>query len=156
MQKEVLEQIYDKGAPQLKKISLEVELFENRFNELKKNGKSNSMFIPYNSIPKKAIDYYRYLREVEINQSILKFILPLYEQAKIEEQKELPILQVIDDAIPAEVKSYPPRTALTLLVGFGSFVLLFTLILLRENKNLKDSEKMKYIRRNMLKWRVEN
>jgi capsule polysaccharide export protein KpsE/RkpR len=151
MQKEVLEHIYDKNSPQLKKISLEVDLFENRFNELKRDGKKNSIFIPYNSIPEKAIDYYRYFREVEINQSILKFILPLYEQAKIEEQKKLPILQVIDDAIPAEIKSYPRRALSTILFGIIVFLILFTFILIKENKNLVNSEQFKYIQSNLFK-----
>ncbi len=156
MQKEIFEKIYGKDAPELRKISIEVKLFENQFNKLKEDGQSNSIFIPYKTIPAKVMGYYRYFRKVEVNQSILKFILPLYEQAKIEEQKKTPILQVIDKAIPEKVKSFPPRTILTLLVGFGCFVFLFTLILFRENKNFQSSEKTKYVRENLFKWRVEN
>ncbi len=153
MQKEVLVEIYGKDAPQLRKINLEVDLFEKQLNKLKKDGKSNSIFIPYNSIPEKAIDYYRYLREVEINQSILKFILPLYEQAKIEEQKTLPILQVIDKAIPAEVKSSPQRTLNTLLFGISIFLILFIYTIVTKNPNFEYSEKLKYIRSNLFRFK---
>lgn len=156
MQKEILEHIYGKDSPELRKISFEVNLFKDQFNKLKMNGKSNSIFIPFKTIPDKVMRYYRYFREVETNQAILKFILPLYEQAKIEEQKKTPILQVIDNAIPEKVKSFPPRTILTLLVGFGSFVLLFTMILFKENNKIQNSEKMRYVRKNLFKWRVEN
>lgn len=154
MQQEVLGEIYGKNSPQMKKTNLEVDLFEKRFNSLKRNGQSNSVFIPYNSIPEKAIDYYRYFREVEINQSILKFILPLYEQAKIEEQKTLPILQVIDNAIPAEVKSFPPRAILTLLVGFGVFIIISLLSFFKENNKNNANEKVQFIKRNLFKWNV--
>ncbi len=155
MQKEVLEKIYGKDSPQMKKTNLEVDLFEKRFNSLKRNGQDNSVFIPYNSIPQKAIDYYRYFREVEINQSILKFIIPLYEQAKIEEQKTLPILQVIDKAIPAEVKSSPQRTLNTLLFGISVFFILFIYTLINANPNSESSDKLKYIRANLFRLKTK-
>ncbi|MCH7770453.1 MAG: hypothetical protein IIA49_05465, partial [Bacteroidetes bacterium] len=75
------------------------------------------------------------------------------EQAKIEEKKDIPTLQVIDDAIPPAKKSFPPRTILTLLITFSVFLVAFIFILMKENKNLQSSEKMRYIKENMFRWR---
>ena len=61
--------------------------------------------------------------------------------------------KVIDDAIPPEIKSFPPRTILTLLVTMGVFLVTFIFILMIENKNLQESEKMKFVRANLFKWR---
>ncbi len=154
IQQGVLEKIYSKDSPRLKSINEEVKLFQSKFNNLKARGQTNSVFIPYSSIPEKSLEYYRYYRNIEINQAMLKFIWPLYEQAKYDEQKKLPILQVIDKAIPEEVKVYPPRLLLTLAVGFGVFFLVFILILIKENENIGKSEKIKFIRKNLFKWKV--
>jgi uncharacterized protein involved in exopolysaccharide biosynthesis len=156
IKKEILEKIYPAGSPQLQNIQLEVEQFQKRFDELKENGKENSIFMKYQSIPSNALDYYRYLREIEINSAILEFVIPLYEQAKIEEQKELPILQVIDYAKPPEEKSYPPRLLLTILSGFCVFFMFFLIVIMRENKELQNSKEFIFIKKNLFKWKTED
>jgi uncharacterized protein involved in exopolysaccharide biosynthesis len=49
--------------------------------------------------------------------------VPLYEQAKIDEKKDYPVLQVIDYAVPPGKKSYPPRM-LFALVGAASVTII--------------------------------
>ncbi len=56
-----------------------------------------------------------------IQQKILEFLLPLYEQAKINEQKDIPVLLVLDKAAPAIEKSKPKRSIVVLVVFFISF-----------------------------------
>jgi uncharacterized protein involved in exopolysaccharide biosynthesis len=156
LQKEVLEKIYDKNSPKLKSIQFEVDIFEKKLNEIKTFGKDNSIFIPYASIPEYSIKYYRLYREIEINNAILQFILPLYEQARIEEQKDIPVMQVIDYAIPAEIKSFPRRSIFALVFGFGVFILLFGIKVFKENKNIVNSDKYAYVIDNLFKWRIKN
>lgn len=153
IEKSILEKIHDGDSPQLETITLEVDEFENRLRKLKVDGTTNGLIPSLNNLPEKATDYYRLYREVEINSKILEFILPLYEQAKIEEKKNTPILQVIDKAVPPAKKSYPPRVLLTLLVTFSSFFIVFVFILIKENDNLKKSEKIKFIKENLFKWK---
>lgn len=151
VQKEILGEIYQKDSPQYRNISIELEHLKDRINKLKSDGVDESIFVPYEDMPGKAVDYFRYYREVEINGTILQFILPLYEQAKLEEQKKLPVLQIIDDAKPPEEKSFPPRTILTLLFGFTVFSILFMYLLIKQNKALTQSEQIDYIKKNLFK-----
>ncbi len=151
MQKEVLEEILDDSSPQLRNINLELEFFEEKIKEIQKEGKPNSIFVPYKSIPNKVVQYYRYYREVEINSSILQFILPLFEQAKLEEQKKIPVLQVIDGAKPPEEKEFPPRSIFTLLFGFSVFIILYMYILFKQNEKLSKSNQMEFIKKNLFK-----
>jgi uncharacterized protein involved in exopolysaccharide biosynthesis len=71
-------------------------------------------------------EYIRKLREVEIQYKILQFITPLYEQAKVEEQRSTPSVIVLDYASPAERKAKPKRLFIILagaLIGvFGTFL----------------------------------
>jgi uncharacterized protein involved in exopolysaccharide biosynthesis len=90
---------------------------------------------------------------VEINSAVLEFLVPLYEQAKFQEEKDIPVLQVLDEAIPPTKKSYPPRTIFTLLISFGAFLFAFFSILAYENGNWVRSEKILYVRRNLFRWK---
>ena len=152
IEKSILEKIRVKDSPQLENITLQVNEFENRLKRLKKHGAPDGMMPALDKLPEKAINYFRLLREVEINSKILEFVLPLYEQAKIEEKKDIPTLQVIDYAVPPAKKSFPPRTILSIIITFSVFLITFIFILMKENPNLQSSDKMKYIKENLFKW----
>ncbi len=153
IQKSILEHIVDKDNPKLKNLEIEVNQFQEKLKNIKKEGQPNSPLLSISSLPQKTINYFRLYREVEINNAILEFVMPLYEQAKFEEQKDIPILQVVDYAVPPVKKSYPPRTIFTLLITFGVIIFSFILILFKENDELRNSEKMLYIKKNLFKWK---
>jgi uncharacterized protein involved in exopolysaccharide biosynthesis len=153
IEQSIIEKLRGKNSPQFETVKMEVNEYEKRLEEMKRKGGPSGLIPALNSLPEKVINYFRLLREVEINSAILEFILPLYEQAKIEEKKDIPTLQVIDDAIPPAKKSYPPRTIITLVITFGVFVLSFFFILIRENQNWQQSEKFLFIRKNLFRWK---
>ena len=154
IEQSIIKKLRDENSPQVQNINLTVDEYESRLRELKEDGTPGGMIPAFNSMPEKVVKYYRLFREVEINSKILEFVLPLYEQAKIEEKKDIPTLQVIDIAIPSEKKSFPPRTVFTLLITFSVFLIAFVFILMKENKNLQNSEKMKYVKENIFRWRT--
>jgi len=156
IEQSIIEKLRGKNSPQFETVNMEVIEYEKHLEEMKRKGGPSGLIPALNSLPEKVINYFRLLREVEINSAILEFILPLYEQAKIEEKKDIPTLQVIDDAIPPAKKSFPPRTILTLLITFSVFLVAFIFILMKENKNLQSSEKMRYIKENMFRWRTSS
>jgi uncharacterized protein involved in exopolysaccharide biosynthesis len=69
----------------------------------------------------------------------MEFIVPLYEQAKIEEKKDYPILQVIDYAVPPAKKTYPPRILFALIGACSVTLLVLISIKVRESMmSIKD------------------
>ena len=74
------------------------------------------------TIPQIGLKSFRLFRDVTIQQKILEFLIPIYEQARIEEQKDVPVLLVLDKAIPAEKKARPQRS---LIVFLSSTIALF-------------------------------
>ena len=66
-------------------------------------------------IPGIGIESLRLYRNVAIQQKIIEFLVPLYEQAKINEQKDVPVLLVLDRAVPAERKAKPQRMLIVFL-----------------------------------------
>jgi tyrosine-protein kinase Etk/Wzc len=68
-------------------------------------------------IPENGLTSIRLYRDVVTYQKILEFLIPMYEQAKINEQKDLPVLLILDKAIPAEYKVKPQRILIILSVS---------------------------------------
>jgi tyrosine-protein kinase Etk/Wzc len=71
--------------------------------------------VPLASVPQASLDYLRALRDVKYHNSLFEVLSKEYEAARIDEAKEAPVIQVVDLAIPPEIKSGPPRTLFALL-----------------------------------------
>jgi uncharacterized protein involved in exopolysaccharide biosynthesis len=111
------------------------------------------IFAPLKLAPEIGIQYLRYYRELELQGKLLELILPLYEQARIEEQRDTPNVVVLDSAVPAPRPAKPRRLLITGLVAVGSFLLSVLFAFLAdsfrrsyEQKRDDDWEKLNYIR----------
>lgn len=78
-------------------------------------------------LPQIGISSLRLYRDVVVQQKILEFLIPLYEQARIDERKDLPVLLVLDKAVPPEKKSKPQRVLIVMFATF--FALTFSILL---------------------------
>jgi tyrosine-protein kinase Etk/Wzc len=79
-----------------------------------------SLFVPTNIMPDVALQYLRLTREFEIQSKLKAFLLPSYEQAKLDENRELLGFVTLDRAVPPVKKSGPHRSTLLLSVLLGS------------------------------------
>jgi tyrosine-protein kinase Etk/Wzc len=123
---EILTQNYGDNNPLVQQANLKVDelikqLGSLRFGEDKNLKSSLNVFVPFEKVPETGILYIRLKRNYEIQNKILEFIYPIYEQAKIEEQKNIPVVLVVDNAIPPEKKSSPRRS----LIVIGAFLISF-------------------------------
>ncbi len=153
IEKSISQKIMSKDDPRLQNIEIAEKQYQEILKNVKTSGRDDSPFLALSSLPQKAVDYYRLLRTVEINNKLLEFTMPLYEQAKFEEQKDIPVLQVVDYAVPPAKKSFPPRLIITLSITIGVMFLVLIFILIRENDNLNRSEEYEYIRKNLFTFK---
>lgn len=73
--------------------------------------------------PEYQLEEGRILRDLQINQEIYLQLVKQYEMAKIDEAKDLPVLDVIDSPMLPVKKTGPRRTILVLLGAFaGTFL----------------------------------
>jgi len=147
----ILEKIYGKDASQTISARISVEEFRKELNMLIKTGKKEGTIVPLSALPQKALQYFRYFRDVEIYQAMLEFIIPLYEQARFEEVKDVPVIQVIDYPSLPEKKSYPPRTIYALIITL--FIVFSTSIILisREILSVSENPKVQFIKNELFK-----
>jgi tyrosine-protein kinase Etk/Wzc len=137
---------------QLQTKLAELQELRKIFNELKVghdewfSDQSTTLFIPFKDIPELGMEYIRRYRDFEIQNKIFQFIIPLYEQAKIEEQKDIPQLLILDKAIPAERKEKPRRSIIVIATFiFLTFFLMFVVFILefiaRRDHNINPLER---------------
>jgi len=62
-------------------------------------------------------------RQTKIQEAVYEFLTQQYEMAKIQEEKDLPMVRVMDVAVPPERKSAPMRSLIVLLSVIGGVVL---------------------------------
>ena len=112
-------------------------------------GTSNLKSLPMDSLPKTFLGYTRLYREVEIYKMMLEYLTPVYEQAKFDEQKLSPVLNVIDDAVPPIKRTYPKRTVSALLIAILITGLLTCILILKERSKSISNPKLLLIKKEL-------
>jgi uncharacterized protein involved in exopolysaccharide biosynthesis len=74
----------------------------------------------------------RLQREVEVKSGAYLYLQQQYEAAKLDAQKDVPIVRVLDQASLPTLKSRPRRTLSVLLAGIAAFFLSTLFFLIRE------------------------
>lgn len=85
-------------------------------------------FLKLGNSPQIGLSFLRLQREIEIQTRIVTFLLPLYEQAKIEENRDTPTILVLDHPYVAEKKTKPKRFTMVVVftvVGFFASIVFF-------------------------------
>lgn len=149
MEVSVMEKMVGSDSPQLSVLHTELKEYKNQLENLKRNGRNESVFLPMGSLPEKSKKFLRHYRDVEIYSAMLEFLVPMYEQAKFEEQKNMPVLQVIDYGSVPEKKSYPPRTLFAAATTFVVFIFTILLLLISEILRHNSNPKLGLIRQEL-------
>lgn len=120
---DVLKKILSADQPEIKTQQAKLDAIRSKIQEMQTSTSQNEILSLGNS-PTIALDYLRLQREVEIQTKIVTFMLPIYEQSKIDEKKETPTILILDKPYIAEKKTKPKR----LIMVFISTLIAFTII----------------------------
>lgn len=126
---------FNADHPQVSSLQKEVETLKQKLSDIEQ-GKNISDILPgFKSVPDLGFEYARLFREIEIQNEIFIFLTQQYEEAKIQEAKDTPTVQVLDPAYPPERKSRPRRSLLVLF--WVSIVMLATIFYINYTPLLK-------------------
>jgi uncharacterized protein involved in exopolysaccharide biosynthesis len=114
---------------------------------------SSGLIVPKGRIPEASLEYIRKLRDVQYYQTIFDILARQFEAAKLDEAKEGALIQIVDPAIPPDIRSFPRRSLIVICataVGFlfGVFIALFQAGLRRLKDDPEASVKLHQL------WRV--
>lgn len=156
-EKQIESSVYDKllgsTAPQTRTSKIAVDEYRSRLNDLKTQKNKNRLILPISSLPENAQKYYRYFRNVEIYNAMLQFIIPIYEQAKFDAVKDIPVLQIIDKAYPPIKKSFPPRLIFTIIITFFVTGLMIFMLYTKELMSKSINPKVILLREELFRFR---
>lgn len=130
----------------LKVTELNKQLANLKFGEDKNLKSSLNLFVPFEKVPETGVMYVRLMRDYEIQNKLLEFIYPIYEQAKIEEQKDMPVVLVVDEAKPPQKKSSPKRTLIVIGAFLISFFFSLGYVLIKESYITVQSDEARFKR----------
>jgi uncharacterized protein involved in exopolysaccharide biosynthesis len=133
-----------------------------QLNALQQGASSAATGTPTRAVPARALEYTRRLRDVKFHEAIFELLAKQFETAREQEAKSPSIVEVLDPAVPAVHKSWPPRTIyclLALVAGFfvGIFLVTakaFVLAYTRAPQNAAQIRAVAAQYRAMLPWRT--
>jgi tyrosine-protein kinase Etk/Wzc len=152
LEAEIIKISQGENSPNLKIAQEEVEILKKKLN-LITSGKSTTdesvIYFSFKDIPEIQVEYLRLYREIEIQNKLLEFTLPIYEQAVMEEMKDIPTIVVLDPPLTPELKESPKKAFIILSVGFlFLFIHMFYVYraeyILKKNTDLNIVERKEY------------
>lgn len=134
----VMENSMAKSNPEIEKLRVERAAIQEQLKKLESNDKK-SIFIPLTMIPERGLEYLRLMREVEIQSKIQETLLPLFEQAKIEENRDTPTVIILDQPSVSYRPVKPKRMIIVLVVFIVSiFVSIFVVFIIEFFKKIRN------------------
>jgi uncharacterized protein involved in exopolysaccharide biosynthesis len=85
-------------------------------------GGSGELMVPKGRVPETSLEYVRKLRDVKYYETIFDILARQFEIAKLDEAKEGALIQVVDPAIPPEIRSFPKRSLIVITATFAGFL----------------------------------
>lgn len=138
----VASEMYTENDPkvfQYKRISQELD---NILTDMIISDNDKNVLPAFNDLPDLGLQYARLFREVQLQSKILEFILPQYEQARMEETKNIPSIQVVDEPKVALNKAKPKRSLIVLATTFMAFILSVLYVLFEyRTRDIRDTLK---------------
>ena len=115
------------------------------------SGTEGELFLGFFELPELIRQYAWLVREIRIQSTLIEYIYPQFENARIQEQRETANVQVLDPARVPNRKSHPSRKMIVITSTFVSLLVTLVLVLLFEywnslpSSNQKDWEKVQKI-----------
>jgi uncharacterized protein involved in exopolysaccharide biosynthesis len=125
--------------PEVKKVQNELAALYGQLERLEAGqGSGTDPLNPEGGMPKARLEYMRLLREAKFNEYLYGLLQKQFEMAKLGEVKDAAVIQVIDTAVPPQVRFKPKRTLMVLLAAvLGFFLSIFAAFFLEFLENAR-------------------
>lgn len=138
----ILERTVSSKHPSYNEKLFEVQELKKKLHDMNEGPASAAgdmnILLPFKLTPALGAEYLHRYRNVEIQYKILQFITPLYEQAKVEENRSTPSVVILDHATVPEMKAKPKIMLYALLAFVSSSMLgLFAVFLLEARDKVR-------------------
>lgn len=126
---------YSESSPQVTTLEKEVEFLKQQSQEIQDGNSDDAFAIPLSQVPKLTKDYLELYRDKKVIVSVLSYLETQRHQEAIQEEKDTPIVEVLDNAIVPFKRSAPKRASIVFITLFVSTIIvliIFSYISYRE------------------------
>lgn len=120
---EVMTEVLNPDHPDIDMLEREITSLEFKLVEMEKGTDGNNLFPGFSEVPYLGVELARLTREVEIQNTLFTFLTQQFEEAKIQEAKDTPTVQVLDRAVVPDKKFKPKRAIIVIFYSFFSIIL---------------------------------
>ncbi len=119
--------------PDLQRVEEEIRALRAELEKLETSkGHGSDPLMPSGRVPELGTEYLRKLRQLKYNETLYELLAKQYELAKLDEARDAVVIQVIDRAVPPELKSRPKKAVIVSVATVAAFFLSILIVLLIE------------------------
>jgi len=143
--------------PKILETKITINELKDALNKMKygytSDESSMSLYPAFKDAPELGIQFIQLKRELEVQNQIYEFLTLQYEQAKLQELKDTPTVQVLDEAVPIQRRASPKRALTVMVAGFMAIMVsCFFAFVLEAWTNMKKDNSEGYKK---VKWIIE-
>lgn len=109
VRKATVEGYATESNPEYRALARELDALEGQLREFEV---SSAGELTFSRLPALGLRLATLTRDAKVGEALLAVLTEEYEQARLDEAKETPVVQVLDTAVPAERRSWPKRSIL--------------------------------------------
>src|SRR4030043_1707198 len=130
IQKLYFESLGAENSTEYNAVITKIKVINSTIQSIK--SKDEYIDIPLEKYPTEGLGYLRLLREIKIREKILEFVIPQLENARLEEQRKISKLQLLDAAVSQDYKAKPKRIVVVFVITFLSLISTILIILIKD------------------------
>lgn len=108
--------------PDIQRAEEELKGLRAQMRQMESKNSSDSVIVPTGNLPSTGTEYLRHARDLKFNETLYELLLGQYQTAKLDEARDAITVQIIEKAVPPEMKAKPQRT---MMVIFAMMIGLF-------------------------------
>jgi tyrosine-protein kinase Etk/Wzc len=128
---ELMKKIISPNQSEVLVQEAKINALNKQLNDIRNSSESTGL-LKLKDKPGIVMNYLRLVRNVEIQNKIMVFLLPLFEQAKIEENRLTPSVIILDQPVVPERKAKPKRLNIILASIFAAFISMYGFYIMKE------------------------
>lgn len=121
IQRDIYKSTSESNDPRINELESQILIVDKKIRDYKSNNSYSNIAV--DKLSDQGIDYLRQYRDIMVQEQIVQFLAIEFEQSKLSSQKEESKLNVIDYAVPADMKSKPKRFTSLILILMASGVI---------------------------------
>lgn len=125
---------FQEQTPYVRALESKVRSLQSQFSAAQNGGlgRNDRLSLPVGTLPEVSMGYLNLVRDIKILEQVNAYLESQRMQESIQEERDVPTIQVIDPAVAPEQRSSPARVWMVLLGGVISLVLSILYVVLRE------------------------